>query len=429
MDNITSPNTNTYSANVKIDGLRVCRICTAPDPTISLLADNYLDSLAFRLFSCTSVQVSNDDLISKLLCDECNNRLGDAYSLKKLAQNTNNVLRQQVGLIKIEYDEKNNALNTDCPLNDVYTDVEDPFKKSPGLVTLSKNSKKKDVSSSQSLRPVKIIKSKLTCSKKITKRKKMVKKKITDSFDDKSIFPETPVKNEIVTDDKLEVNSEIMNTRDSSLDDKVKVGNCSKQKIIQKKKAFTKKEKKNYDCKLCSKFFNNNHSFSRHMRVEHKLEGYERAKQHTCDVCGNKFHDRYGLRIHQRSHTGAKPFSCNICGQEFSQQCNMERHVSAKHNKDKIFQCELCPRRYAYSSTLQEHVRNHKGNRDHVCETCGQQFTKRFALTRHQLTHSHVRPYGCRYCTKSYTQSNDLKTHVKKIHVGVPTDKLSNYIR
>ncbi|TFK53286.1 hypothetical protein OE88DRAFT_1608428, partial [Heliocybe sulcata] len=51
-------------------------------------------------------------------------------------------------------------------------------------------------------------------------------------------------------------------------------------------------------------------------------------KRHTCSICHKKFNRPSSLRIHETTHTGAKPFKCDWpqCGRLFNVNSNMRRH-------------------------------------------------------------------------------------------------------
>lgn len=64
------------------------------------------------------------------------------------------------------------------------------------------------------------------------------------------------------------------------------------------------------------------------------------ARGHVCGYCGRRYSRRYGLRIHERTHTGARPLRCPHCARAFADPSNLNKHVRL-HQRD----ADAAPRR------------------------------------------------------------------------------------
>ena len=63
-------------------------------------------------------------------------------------------------------------------------------------------------------------------------------------------------------------------------------------------------EENNFECKVCTKMFNNKHKLVRHKRI------HTDKKQCKCKVCDKMFTRSSHLKSHERTHTGEKPYNC-----------------------------------------------------------------------------------------------------------------------
>ncbi|KAK0462364.1 uncharacterized protein EV420DRAFT_1183411 [Desarmillaria tabescens] len=61
------------------------------------------------------------------------------------------------------------------------------------------------------------------------------------------------------------------------------------------------------------------------------------GRRHVCKLCGKCFNRPSSLKIHENTHTGAKPFPCPFpgCGRQFNVNSNMRRHYRSHMGMDK----------------------------------------------------------------------------------------------
>ncbi|KAE9012726.1 hypothetical protein PR003_g14128 [Phytophthora rubi] len=112
----------------------------------------------------------------------------------------------------------------------------------------------------------------------------------------------------------------------------------------------------------------------------------------TCPVplCGGRFHRKFTLHEHMKTHTGEQPHQCPIksCGKRFSTSGNLARHKRL-HSLHKM-ECPVpgCTRIFTSKDMLAKHQKVHNGSTIHTCVVggCGKTFSTAGNLTRHMKT-------------------------------------------
>jgi len=110
-----------------------------------------------------------------------------------------------------------------------------------------------------------------------------------------------------------------------------------------------------YECKLCSKEYDNNISYYNHIR-SHK--DFEHCK--ICDVFISK--GRENIENHKaEKHINDLHFKCYRCGRNYKSKLGLKSHFIVNH-ADKVvrFKCQICNAQYGTQAMLTRHKHVHK---------------------------------------------------------------------
>lgn len=101
-------------------------------------------------------------------------------------------------------------------------------------------------------------------------------------------------------------------------------------------------------------------SFTQHLKIHSGV----RDKQ--CEICGFKVISSTHLQRHIRArHTKEKNHFCGFCGKAFSERYNMKSHERKQHIETKLvaitfFKCTVCCMEYSDTFKLKQHMQlNH----------------------------------------------------------------------
>lgn len=168
-------------------------------------------------------------------------------------------------------------------------------------------------------------------------------------------------------------------------------------------------KEKLYKCSLCDKTYASANTFKKHACMHAKI-------LYLCPDCGKGFSNKYGLKQHQRVHTGEKPHSCPHCPKSFAHVGQLNVHLRT-HTGEKPYLCTHCGDSFRQSGDLKRHERKHTGVRPHTCPECGKSFSRPQSLKAHLMLHMGQRMFKCTQCGKSFSRNYHLRRHHQKMHL------------
>uniref|UniRef100_M4BNG3 C2H2-type domain-containing protein n=1 Tax=Hyaloperonospora arabidopsidis (strain Emoy2) TaxID=559515 RepID=M4BNG3_HYAAE len=145
---------------------------------------------------------------------------------------------------------------------------------------------------------------------------------------------------------------------------------------------------------------NDNSTLKLHRPTRPRRAPPSQDRPFTCPVptCSGRFHRKFTLREHLKTHTGEQPHQCPVerCGKRFSTSGNLARHrkLHAVHKLN----CPTpqCSREFTDPEKLTRHLKVHLAGTSHTCtiDGCNKTFSTSGNLTRHCRTRHHCVPRG-----------------------------------
>uniref|UniRef100_A0AAV1V4P1 C2H2-type domain-containing protein n=1 Tax=Peronospora matthiolae TaxID=2874970 RepID=A0AAV1V4P1_9STRA len=118
----------------------------------------------------------------------------------------------------------------------------------------------------------------------------------------------------------------------------------------------------------------------------------------ACPVpnCGGRFHRKFTLHEHLKTHTGEQPHQCPVaeCGKRFSTSGNLARHRKLHAMRKISCPATHCTRVFTSREKLVPHLKVHLARTPHTCDFagCGKTFSTAGNLTRHRRTQHRAGP-------------------------------------
>ncbi|XP_055638193.1 zinc finger protein 595-like [Toxorhynchites rutilus septentrionalis] len=140
-------------------------------------------------------------------------------------------------------------------------------------------------------------------------------------------------------------------------------------------------------CTICEKHFKTTEGLWRHWRMHNSVEKYECE---SCKKAGKRytFRDVHSLNRHYKiseMHTGLRKYKCSFegCTRTYAHNPDLKRHELAAHRRILPFACQFCQKGFIRSRELRLHERTHTGAKLYSCENCGAGFNVYQEFKRH----------------------------------------------
>jgi len=134
-----------------------------------------------------------------------------------------------------------------------------------------------------------------------------------------------------------------------------------------------------YTCEECGQTFIDMLRYNMHMETTH-----QKGEKFTCNVCGKTIIGKHRFKVHISRHPKSLKFTpCQECGEEVP-ETHMRFHVAQAHKSENWkYKCPYCPRKMEKAAYIRIHIRSHTGAKPYICNGCNKAFTTRESIKKH----------------------------------------------
>ncbi|KAK9496488.1 hypothetical protein O3M35_013222 [Rhynocoris fuscipes] len=174
-------------------------------------------------------------------------------------------------------------------------------------------------------------------------------------------------------------------------------------------------------CGICGVSCANEDSLLDHMREEHPRQ----TNSTLSSIEADELEENESIKKSPNHENSTKKPSngkrdgkrCDHCGKEYKTNYKLAEHMR-KHTGEKPFKCSVCDKTFRSKIGLAQHEAKHTGHYDYTCNTCGKGFQCKSYLIVHQRVHSDLKPYPCETCGRNFKTKQSLLDHQNR-HLGV----------
>ncbi|XP_035736839.1 zinc finger protein OZF-like, partial [Vespa mandarinia] len=390
------------------------------------------EKLRLQIINCCSIEISENDILPKLICIECITKLEAFHEFRKECKKSDNTLREYYNVeLNVGFN-----LNSIKIYQDIYvqTDITNAtfFQKmeKPSLSTQAKKIEKQNNFNMY-----------FNTNDDHNQDDNAI---ISSKYLDHAVSSSSDSQNSFETNDKPQLqykwtasmrDLETVGIRKSNRLKNRQISTCnlcktectSRKALLEhtklhiNEKSTKQKCSRIFKCEICNMSFNKKLKLNLHLRIHGKVPSIKNKKQYLCDVCSKTFVSKSGLQRHLKTHNDSKPYACQFCNKTFIILSYKKRHEKT-HNGNKDFVCHICSAAYASPNGFKYHLRLHTGEANYPCEVCGKSFRRKRYLKEHTFTHTGEKPFVCKICGSAYANSGTLFVHEKKCKFRLTRD-------
>ena len=176
-----------------------------------------------------------------------------------------------------------------------------------------------------------------------------------------------------------------------------------------------------YKCSFCGKYFNEQASLTRHLKVKH-----ENNTWYQCEFCSKETQSKRGLVFHEKIHMRSYKFWCDTCSEGFHSVQNFEDHVGQHPDNSKLFVCHMCHKKFYNMQPYIMH-RRYCSETDaldsYKCNMCGSIFCSSDALDSHVSSlHKELCTFKCA-CLQEFQSCREYDEHQKQCRRALESRK------
>jgi hypothetical protein len=198
---------------------------------------------------------------------------------------------------------------------------------------------------------------------------------------------------------------------------------CTKKYVkarLQQHITYTHTCIKNFICDHCD------------FKGKNKLQMKQHVLKHmkhrpmVCKVCNKGFIELRYFREHKLNHIIKNPFKCDKCGKGYTRKTSIIRHMQTAHSTIRNFKCKQCKYAGKTKDDLTTHIMSH--THAYICDICKRTFSRSSLLKEHRILHEKPNAYQCKICKMMFAQKKTLKDHMVKHRDGKPIRIIENQL-